>query len=47
MVSFINKGIMQFGGKMENSQVAFGDGIKVAQKMQQFTQKVFSASKEA
>lgn len=46
MVSFINKGIMQFGGKMENSQVAFGDGIKVAQKMQQFTQKVFSASKE-
>lgn len=45
MVSFINKGIVQFGGKMENSQVVSGDGNNV-QKMQQFTQKVFS-SKEA
>jgi chromosome segregation ATPase len=30
----MNKGIIQFGGNMENSQIAFGDGIKVAQKMQ-------------
>lgn len=46
MISFINKGIMQFGGKMENSQVVSGDGNNVT-KMQQFTQKVFSAPKEA
>jgi chromosome segregation ATPase len=30
----VNKGIMQFGGKMENSQVVFGKEIIVNQKMQ-------------
>ena len=47
MVSFINKGIMQFGGKMENSEVFFGDKNKIVHKMQQVAQKVISVQKEA
>jgi hypothetical protein len=47
MISFINKGIMQFGGKMENAQVVSGEGNQAIQKIQQFTQRVTNASKEA
>jgi len=47
MVSFINKGIMQFGGKMENSEIFFGDKNKIVHKMQQVAQKVISVQKEA
>lgn len=47
MISFINKGIMQFGGKMENAQVVSGEGNQAIQKIQQFTHRVSSVSKEA
>jgi len=30
----MDKGIVQYGGKMKNSQLVFGDEIKVTQKMQ-------------
>lgn len=35
MISFINKGIMQFGGKMENTQVISGEKNIVTQKIQE------------
>lgn len=46
MVSFINKGIMQFGGKMENAQVISGKGNTVTQKILEI-KRVINASKEA
>ena len=46
MISFINKGIMQFGGKMENAQVVSGKGNQAIQKIQQIAEKVSNASKE-
>lgn len=45
MISFINKGIMQFGGKMENAQVVSGEGNQAIQKIQRIAEKVSSVSK--
>lgn len=45
MISFINKGIMQFGGKMENTQVISGEKNVVTQKIQEI-KKVINAPME-
>lgn len=47
MISFINKGIMQFGGQMETAQVVSGEGNQVTSNIRHIQEKVFGASKEA